>query len=298
MTVAVALSRPSIVVIIAAAAIAVIVVATAFVNASRRDSAPELEVAPQPDQKVIAVMTVAKQHVDTFHKGTENLGQQIDAVSSELNEMQASIMEIAQSAGNATMVASDGMTTVESTNVTISQLGVSSAEIGKVIEVITSIAEQTNLLALNATIEAARAGEAGKGFAVVANEVKELAKATAKATDEIGQRIAAIQQDTTQAVAAITGISSVIGEINEIQGVIGAAVELQMMTTMGIGERVDGAAKSVATLVDSSGLAQESVHEALDHVKAGVHEALPRRWDASEAPADRNWRDHTRMPLS
>jgi methyl-accepting chemotaxis protein len=82
-------------------------------------------------------------------------------------------------------------------------LGESSQQIGKVIEVITSIAEQTNLLALNATIEAARAGEAGKGFAVVAGEVKELAKETAKATEEIGSRIAAIQSDTSDAVGAI-----------------------------------------------------------------------------------------------
>src|SRR3712207_2729941 len=105
-------------------------------------------------------------------------------------------------------------------NATVAKLGDSSAEIGKVIEVITSIAEQTNLLALNATIEAARAGEAGKGFAVVAGEVKELAKETAKATEEISQRIAAIQGDTAGAVEAIGEISAIIGRIADIQATI------------------------------------------------------------------------------
>src|SRR6185503_13283257 len=100
----------------------------------------------------------------------------------------------------------------------------SSNEIGKVIKVITSIAEQTNLLALNATIEAARAGEAGKGFAVVANEVKELAKETAKATEEIGQKIDAIQHDTRGAIDAIKQISQVINQINDISNTIASAV--------------------------------------------------------------------------
>jgi methyl-accepting chemotaxis protein len=145
-------------------------------------------------------------------------------------------------------VAGEAVATMNATNETITQLGTSSAEIGKVIEVITSIAEQTNLLALNATIEAARAGEAGKGFAVVANEVKELAKQTAEATEEIHRRISAIQTDTEGAVEAMARVSDTISNINSIQGTIAAAVEEQTATTTEIANSVHHAATSASSM--------------------------------------------------
>ena len=139
-------------------------------------------------------------------------------------------------------VAAQAVTMVETTNESVGKLGASSQEIGNVVKVITSIAEQTNLLALNATIEAARAGEAGKGFAVVAGEVKELAQETAKATEDISQRIDAIQTDTAAAITAIDQIGSVIGEINDTQTTIAGAVEQQSATTSEIGRNVTEAA--------------------------------------------------------
>jgi methyl-accepting chemotaxis protein len=173
----------------------------------------------------------------------DQVSKNVQTVATGVEEMGASIREIAGNANQAAKVAQDAVRFADATNAAIGKLGESSIEIGKVIKVITSIAEQTNLLALNATIEAARAGEAGKGFAVVANEVKELAKETAKATEEIGQKIDTIQTDTRGAVEAIRQIGLVIGQINDIAGTIASAVEEQSSTTSEISRNVAEAAK-------------------------------------------------------
>jgi methyl-accepting chemotaxis protein len=172
----------------------------------------------------------------------------VATVATAADEMSASIKEIAKNTAEATQVATTAVKTADETNVTIGKLGQSSAEIGQVIKVITSIAQQTNLLALNATIEAARAGEAGKGFAVVANEVKELAKETAKATEDISRKIEAIQNDTKGAVAAIGQIGVVIGQINDIQTTIASAVEEQSATTNEINRNLAEAAKGTTDI--------------------------------------------------
>lgn len=172
----------------------------------------------------------------------EEVSRNAQVVATGVEQMNASIKEIAKSAAEAARVATSAVKTTETTNQTITKLGHSSAEIGNVIKVITSIAQQTNLLALNATIEAARAGEAGKGFAVVANEVKELAKQTAKATEDISQKIGAIQTDTQSSVAAISEVTTIIHQINDFQYTIASAVEEQTATTNEIARNVAEAA--------------------------------------------------------
>ena len=193
-------------------------------------------------EQMISNATSTSSQAETASGISAEVASNIETVATAAEEMTASIAEIARNASSAADVAGQAVEGASSANRTVSNLGDSSQEIGKVIKVITSIAQQTNLLALNATIEAARAGEAGKGFAVVANEVKELAKETARATEDISQKIEAIQADTTGAVAAIGQISTVINQISDIQNTISSAVEEQTATTNEIARSVSSAA--------------------------------------------------------
>jgi methyl-accepting chemotaxis protein len=223
-------------------------------------------------QQITANSAETSAQADVVSKAAQTVSQNLQTVATGAEEMGASIKEIAKNATEAARIATGAVKVAESTTTTVSKLGDSSTEIGQVIKVITSIAQQTNLLALNATIEAARAGEAGKGFAVVANEVKELAKETAKATEDISRKIEAIQTDTKAAVDAIASISGVINQINDISSTIATAVEEQNATTnemsRNVSEAANGSNEITSNIAGMAEAAEGTTHGADDTQKA------------------------------
>jgi methyl-accepting chemotaxis protein len=189
-----------------------------------------------------------------------SVSQSTQVVASSAEEFSASIREISINAMEASNVANKAVQIASNTNSQMAKLRNSSVEIGAVLGVISGIAEQTNLLALNATIEAARAGELGKGFAVVANEVKELARSTAKATNEIGNSINTIQSDAKSAIESLEEITQIINKISDISNVIAAAVEEQAATVGEISRSIFTSAagsseitQNIQGVADSSG---------------------------------------------
>jgi len=211
----------------------------------------------QVSRGMVANATETSAQANAIASAAEEVSVNIQSVAGAAEEMGATIREIAKQAQQAAQVANEAVTIAETGNKAVLRLGENSTIIGNVIKVITSIAEQTNLLALNASIEAARAGEFGKGFAVVASEVKELAKETSKATEDIRTKIEGIQSDTREAVSSNEKTRNIINKIHEIQNTIAGAVEEQAATTREITRNVaDAAMGSTEIAKNITGLAE------------------------------------------
>ena len=198
--------------------------------------------------------TVSRQtnkRVEVAEKASNEASMSVESVASASEELSASINDISQQAAHAAGIASRAVSQASETDGTVQGLAKSAGRIGEVVGLINTIAAQTNLLALNATIEAARAGEAGRGFAVVASEVKSLASQTAKATEEISEQIADIQKVAGDAIDAIKGIGSIIGEVNEVATAIAAAVQQQGAATQEITRSTQYASQGTKNVSDN-----------------------------------------------
>lgn len=197
----------------------------------------------------------------TVAAAAEEATVNVQSVSSATEEMVAAIREVAEQSAQSSNVADQAKALTDNAQQQISGLYEAAQEIGQVVAMITDIADQTNLLALNATIEAARAGEAGKGFAVVASEVKSLASQTAKATDQIGGQVGAIQNATGSVVEMIENIARTIGEVSQAAGAIASAVEEQGATTQEISRNIHEAATGTQSVTESIHKVSESINE-------------------------------------
>ena len=217
--------------------------------------------------------TVSRQtneRVEVAQKASGEASMSVESVASASEELSASINDISQQAAHAAGIASRAVNQARETDGTVQGLAKSAGRIGEVVGLINTIAAQTNLLALNATIEAARAGEAGRGFAVVASEVKSLASQTAKATEDISEQIADIQKVAGEAIDAIKGIGSIIGEVNEVATAIAAAVQQQGAATQEISRSTQHAAlgtKNVSDNITGVKADADAAASAADNVK-------------------------------
>jgi methyl-accepting chemotaxis protein len=198
-----------------------------------------------------AISRQTNERVQVAEKASGEASMSVESVASASEELSASINDISQQAAHAAGIASRAVSQAQETDGTVQGLAKSAARIGEVVGLINTIAAQTNLLALNATIEAARAGEAGRGFAVVASEVKSLASQTAKATDEISEQIADIQKVAGEAIDAIKGIGTIIGQVNEVATAIAAAVQEQGAATQEITRSTQHAAQGTKNVSDN-----------------------------------------------
>jgi len=212
-------------------------------NGSMRDAA----------DSVIGSTREATETATSASSGAEQTSANVQAVAAAAEELDSSISEISRQVDQSRGITKNAVQEARETSQSVQALADASQKIGQIVSLIQNIAGQTNLLALNATIEAARAGEAGKGFAVVAQEVKNLASQTAKATEEISEQIAAIQESTQSTVAAIGRISTTIDTIDETSVAISAAVEEQAATTSEISRSVTEAATGSASVSQAMG---------------------------------------------
>ncbi len=215
----------------------------------------------QTARRMVDFADAANERARSAADAASDANENVRMVAAAAEELSNSISEIAQQVAMSNQVAANCTREADGVNSRVNGLAGSADKIGEIIELITGIAEQTNLLALNATVEAARAGEAGKGFAVVASEVKNLARQTVRATEDISAQVSTIQKETHSTVTAIKGIGSTISSMDGITTAIAAAIEEQGAATQEIARNIDNAASGTNQVYENITEVSRSMHE-------------------------------------
>jgi len=243
-------------------------------------------------QAVAAAAEEASASTLSIVMGMDQSNANLSSVASATEQMSATVGDISANTAQARTISAQATDQAQVISSQMQKLGQAAQEIGHVTETITNISAQTNLLALNATIEAARAGAAGKGFAVVANEIKELAKQTAEATEDIKARIAGIQGSTGVAIGEIGKIAAVIEEVGGIVSSIAAAIEEQATVTRDVAGNIaqasvgvrDGLERVSQTAEVSKSIARDiaAVNTAVTEMSAGGEQVQSSALDLSK----------------
>ncbi len=212
-------------------------------------------------------------NVTSISAGVEELSTSISTIASAIEEFNSSLQEVRNNTQTGAERSRHANEIVDSSYTKMQGLNQSSSQIGKIVEVINNIANQTNLLALNATIEAASAGEAGKGFAVVASEVKDLAKQTAQATQEIELQIQTMQEGITETIESFSNVKDAIVQVSDSSKEVYDSVEQQMLVLTEISESVGQttlASNEISQNLNESNREIQNANEAI----AETHKAI------------------------
>lgn len=227
--------------------------------ASPESGAPS-RVAPRPIRRVErdTSMEAAAQQAGVLTQASREVSDTSREAAASLTELRSAIGEISASTSRASTVAEDAVREAQSVDARIVALQTASESITQLVQLISAISQQSRILALNAFVEAARAGDVGRGFAVVAQEVKQLAGRTAQAAEDIGAQVAAVQDETAEAIAAIQRIGGTLASISAAQDAIASAVEQQRTATDRVVDNVDRAASGSARITEAVAQLAES----------------------------------------
>lgn len=244
-------------------------------NAASAEIAANSENMSHQANTVSAATEESNANINSISSAAEQMSSSMSVVASAVEELSASISEVTRACQKESDIAERAQNEAEQARQLMQGLAEAGTSIGRIVDLIQQIAGQTNLLALNATIEAASAGDAGKGFAVVANEVKDLARQTATATDDIRRQVESMQESTRRAVEAIQTTSNVVGEVNHLSHSIVTTIREQDVAVGEIARSVSGAndgARDVARNVAESASALNDVAQSIAKVNEAVSE--------------------------